>query len=253
MPTTAPEVVLFPGIDELLTGAGTLTAFQPICELASLRERGAEALVRHSLSILSPDALFDYVGRKGRIADFDLTLIGRHLAHAGVHRPEGLVFLNVHPHTLGDDRLVGVLFESAIGNGIGLERIVLEITEQSSIPAGGAPLYALRSLVAGGVRLALDDVGSAYSHFSLLEHVEIHFMKITQLFGRDLAANAPRRRVVRNLARLAEDFGMEVILEGIDCEVTIAEALDLGVTLGQGYHLARPVVSPSVFPRAARG
>lgn len=238
---SAERVAAFPSIDELLGGKGLGTAFQPILELTDGEVHAVEALARHSVSIVTPDAMFDYANRKGRTPELDLLLMAQHLRHGGAALTEGLLFVNLHPDTLvAHERVVPVLEKASKESGFPLSRLVLEITEQASIPAGRGPLEALSALVDRGVRLALDDVGSAYSHFTLLEHVPVHYMKLTHHYGQDLASNPARRRVVRNLVRLARDFDMDVILEGIEHTDTVAEALALGIRYGQGYALARP-------------
>ena len=100
-----------------------------------------------------------------------------------------------------------------------------------------ANLQDLRTL---GVRFAIDDFGSAYSHLALIEKIEPAFLKVSQDFGTDFEKIEAREKIVRNVQSLARDFGARVILEGIESGATAAAARERGLAFGQGYHFGRP-------------
>jgi len=114
------------------------------------------------------------------------------------------------------------------------------VTEQASIK--DTPLFiktveALREL---GVRFAFDDLGVAYSHLTMIDKVRPSFLKVSQDFGTGFETDSTKRKIVMNLLSLANDFGCELILEGIEDLSTARAAQDLQIPLGQGYLFGRP-------------
>ena len=70
---------------------------------------------------------------------------------------------------------------------------------------------------------------------------------------RDIDTDPVKRTIVRNTLNMLRDLGVEPVCEGVE---TLAEhdvLRDLGVTLMQGYLLAKPAVetlTPVAWPRA---
>jgi EAL domain-containing protein (putative c-di-GMP-specific phosphodiesterase class I) len=91
-----------------------------------------------------------------------------------------------------------------------------------------------------GLRFALDDHGSAYSHLSLINRIKPSFIKMSQTFGTDFENDPTKERIVRHTVSLARDFGCEMILEGVESAETARAAALIGVTLAQGFHFGRP-------------
>ncbi|MBF0220432.1 MAG: EAL domain-containing protein, partial [Gammaproteobacteria bacterium] len=53
--------------------------------------------------------------------------------------------------------------------------------------------------------------------------------------------NAKDMAVVRAVASMCQEIGMEVVAEGIETEEQLATVSNLGINEGQGYLLARPM------------
>jgi EAL domain-containing protein (putative c-di-GMP-specific phosphodiesterase class I) len=234
---------IVPTIDDVL-GSGAMTVqFQPIVSLAGERPVGFESLARLPGAPLfsSPELLFRYAARKGRIVELDLACLARSLeAGAPLTRTHWL-FINVHPTVfIRGDLLTDVVSRTAARFDVSLSRLIIEITEQQQLvdrpPVIGA-MHRLREL---GVRLAIDDFGIAYSHLALIEKIRPSFLKVSQDFGTDFEKIHAREKIVRNVMALARDFDAEVILEGIESAATAAAARDIGLTLGQGFHFGAP-------------
>src|SRR6185295_9295354 len=127
--------------------------------------RGFESLARYDAPspISRPDLLFTYAERKGKVTEREIACTQRTF-RAARDLPNGaLLFMNVHPAALQPEYLNCVV-ESAERNGVALDRVVIEITEQQPIRENAALFDVLEGIRARGVRFALDDVGVAYSH-----------------------------------------------------------------------------------------
>ena len=249
---TSGSKVILPTIDDVLAGEPRINpVFQPIVDLTAgvPRAFAFEALCRiqtHSL-LARPDLLFEYASRLKRVVDLELATIRRSIENAAALAGDALLFFNVHPASLTEgDRFAGTLIGCADENALKLDRVVLELTEQQAIRDDDALISTLASLRTRGVRFAFDDVGSAYSHLSIIDQVRPEFLKVSQQFGSDFEVDPTKGKVVRNLLALASDFGSELILEGIETAATARAARDLGITLGQGYYFARPALAENL-------
>lgn len=237
-------VMSAPALDEILISASLRPVFQPIVAL----QEGAQTVAYESLAryrsdsiFHTPDLLFRYAARKRRTADLELACAKSTLRAAGNLPGDPTLFMNVHPDVFRHaGKLLATLRKAAAENGMPLSRVVLEITEQGPMPACPAVWSILDELRDLGVRFAFDDVGVAYSHLPLIEHVKPSFFKISREFGSGFEADANKLRIVRNIVALAADFGCDVILEGIEEESTAIAATTLGIRYGQGYHFGRP-------------
>ena len=120
------------------------------------------------------------------------------------------------------------IFSQARAAGVGLDRLVLEITEQGSLINTPAVIKTLNDLRAQGIRFAFDDVGVAYSHLPLMDEVRPSFLKVSQHFGTGFEKDPTRTKIVMNLLSLATDFNCDLILEGIQDESTATMAAPIG-------------------------
>jgi EAL domain-containing protein (putative c-di-GMP-specific phosphodiesterase class I)/ActR/RegA family two-component response regulator len=245
-PTRDSKAVVMsaPALDEILASPSLRPFFQPIVAL----QDGAQTVAYESLArfrsdavFRTPDLLFRYASRKRRTADLELAC-AKSTMRSAVNLPgEPLIFMNIHPDVFRNGgRLLDTLRTASIENDLPLSRVVLEITEQAPMPAAPAVWSLLDELRFLGARFAFDDVGVAYSHLSLIEHIKPSFFKISQAFGSGFESDANKLRIVRNIVSLAGDFGCEVVLEGIENESTAMAATTLGIHYGQGYHFGRP-------------
>jgi EAL domain-containing protein (putative c-di-GMP-specific phosphodiesterase class I) len=119
------------------------------------------------------------------------------------------------------------------------EEVVLELTEREAV----RDLDRLREVVATyraeGFRFALDDVGEGYSTFDALATVIPEFIKVAGKLTRQARARGPRA-AIEALVTFAASTGAQVIAEGLESEDQVLAVRRLGVTLGQGFVLARP-------------
>ena len=237
-------------LDDILRSDALRPQFQPVMRLGPAPfVFGYEALARFRADspLRDPEVLFKYASRKHRVVELELACIARALHDGAALAKKGLLFINVHPDVFAS----GASFRDTIVSqaervGVALDRVVLEITEQSSLAHTPGVIKTINDLHALGIRFAFDDVGVAYSHLPLMDAVRPSFLKVSQHFGTGFEKDPTRMKIVMNLLSLANDFKCDLILEGIEDESTATMAAHLGIPLGQGYFFARPG-DPSAF------
>ena len=70
---------------------------------------------------------------------------------------------------------------------------------------------------------------------------------------RDIDTDPVKRKVVKHIVRMLEDLEIEVICEGVETKGELEALSGLGVSLIQGYALAKPSfrsLAAPTFPRA---
>jgi len=212
-------------------------AFQPIVAPSRRTVFAYEALVRSDEPTLSmPTDLFRAAERLGRVAELGLD-IRRKVAEALPRAPSDvLVFVNVHPLNLNDEQLYspsGPLSRVAA-------RIVIEVTERASletIPDIHGKVAALKSL---GFRLALDDLGAGYAGLGALTQIEPDVVKIDMSLIRDVDAHPTKQTVIRSMATLCRDLGIQLVAEGVETAAESSTLAGLGCELLQGFLFGQP-------------
>jgi len=243
-----PAVVPFLNVGELLRRGCLRNVFQPIMRVGDTDARlfAYESLARITNACAAgPELFFRWAEKQEKLIDVELACIENTFRNSGRVPSAARIFVNVHPHFLSaGPKLSDALFDLANVYGVSIDRFVFEITEQGELSDDAATAAGIARIREAGGAFAFDDVGIAYSHLRHLRTVRPEFFKIGQQFGTAFETDPLRRKIVRNIAALAEDLGMETILEGIESRTTAAEAQELGITLLQGYFFGRPASLP---------
>jgi EAL domain-containing protein (putative c-di-GMP-specific phosphodiesterase class I) len=154
---------------------------------------------------------------------------------------------NVSARQLHDPDFVADVVAALADSGLSSDRLVLELTE-SAVLRGQQISRTLHELDGMGIKLALDDFGTGESSLSLLRSFPAAIVKLDKSFvdgieidDGDPAAREAREAVARAVIQLAGALRLDTIAEGIENADQAQRLRDLGYTLGQGYHMARPM------------
>ncbi|HVU00177.1 MAG TPA: EAL domain-containing protein [Polyangiaceae bacterium] len=216
--------------------ASAYLLYQPIVDGRTGSAFGQEALVRsREPGFETPAALLSAAERLDRLPDLG-RLVRRAAAVDFAGSGEGLLFVNLHPADLTDPELYAPNSElHAISS-----RVVLEITERSSIhrvPDSAARVATLRQF---GFRVAVDDLGAGYAGLSSFAHLHPDFVKLDMSLVRDIHRDDTKRRIVAAMTQLASELSMSVIGEGVETEGEGETLRDLGCSCLQGFLYSEP-------------
>ena len=226
------------------------SVYMPIVDLRSGRLLGWEALARGPVEsrFHSPSVLFDFAEEVGSL--FSLERACREQAIRGIGRlgPGELLFMNIHPHTVGDPKFTaGETMRLLKKHGLQPENIIFEITERHPISDFTLFFRTLDHYRSQGYRVAIDDVGAGYSGLWTLGQLRPDFIKVDMSLIRGVDANPINRALLETMVSFADKIGASVIAEGIETETELSSLMDMGVHYGQGYYLARPE-RPKPYP-----
>jgi EAL domain-containing protein (putative c-di-GMP-specific phosphodiesterase class I) len=134
-----------------------------------------------------------------------------------------------------------------------LKGIVIELTEHRTPEAIDEIVPAVQELRRAGAGIALDDVGGGRGALRYARAVEPDLIKLDGDVVRRVHVEPMKRVMVESALAVARDLDTPVVAEGIESSQELELLLRMGVTLGQGYLLARPAVAPgTVSPHVRR-
>ncbi|AWB10332.1 PAS domain S-box-containing protein/diguanylate cyclase (GGDEF) domain-containing protein [Thermodesulfobium acidiphilum] len=120
-------------------------------------------------------------------------------------------------------------------------KIFFEILERTEFAQIEKAIEYLAELKKIGVRLALDDVGSAYSSLLRIKNLSIDKIKLDQSFIRGLEKNPQDLHFVESIFGLARAKGIYFVVEGVETPDIFDALISMGVPLLQGYAIAKPM------------
>jgi EAL domain-containing protein (putative c-di-GMP-specific phosphodiesterase class I) len=212
-------------------------AYQPIVRASNRTLFGYEALLRSDEKALPhPGAILDAAERLGRLDDLGRSTRAAACAPLTEAPRASALFVNLHSSDLMDDALLSAKSPlSAVA-----DRVVLEITERASLEKVTDVTAKLAELRRMGFRIAIDDLGAGYAGLTSFATLEPEFVKLDMSLVRDIDRNHTKEAVVRSMASVCKELGMQVVAEGVEtaeeCELLVA----LGCDFLQGYFLAKP-------------
>lgn len=211
--------------------------YQPIFSLRDGTIYAYEALLRSGHeSLRSPPELIDAACALNRAADLDHQVC-RLVAIDTATLPAGtLVFVNLLPQSLGDDRLKEGLDHLAPNAA----RVALEITERAQVDPDldlGSELANLRSC---GFRIALDDLGAGYAGLTSFAALRPDIVKFDVDLVRGIHRAETSSRLVASIIDVCHDLGVLTVGEGVETTDELLHLEGLRCDLVQGFGLARP-------------
>jgi len=221
--------------------------FQPKVSLASRDLVGVECLARWehpAHGTVAPEdfvAVAERTGQLGRLTELVLREgLRRCKEWADAARPLN-VAVNVSLRSLLDldfaDRLAELLAEFEVAPG----QLTLEITEHGVLGDSDRPLPTLLRLRSLGVRLSVDDFGAGYASLSYLRKLPVHEVKIDRAFVQGMATDPGDLAIVQAVVDLSRHFGLVVVAEGVESEMTLGLLEEMGCDIGQGFLFSRPL------------
>ena len=227
----------------LLWADGLRVFYQPVLDLASNRIVGIEALARlenNEGAILLPKEFLPQFTLEDQRMLTQL-MLSQAIAELAVLDAAGhalWVSVNVTPELLLSGTCLSCLDGILTAGNIDPSRIVLEILEGSDFLSMDEARERILDIKELGVRVALDDIGSAYSSLLRLKNLPIDEIKLDQAFVHTLRADPNGLYFIQTLLDLSRSLGVSFVAEG--CETAdVLDALNvLKVPMVQGYAIA---------------
>jgi EAL domain-containing protein (putative c-di-GMP-specific phosphodiesterase class I) len=212
--------------------------FQPIVHAGNRARFGYEALLRSKdRSLPHPGAILDAAERLEKITTLGRAVRAQCAKVIADSPPErGIVFINLHLLDLFDKQLTSPFSPlSKVAS-----RVVLEITERTSLEGQHDVRYRVAELRELGFRIAIDDLGGGHARMGTFTPLDCDFVKLDMSLVRDIDKHPMKQRLVRSVTDLCKQQGIKLIGEGVETEAEEKVLVDLGCDYLQGYLIAKP-------------
>lgn len=227
---------------------------QPTVTLPERRPRYFEALTRirtKADSLILPGSYLPVAETSGMMPLIDNVLLVKSvqtLRRLGADSRIKGVFCNISVTTLLDPEFFPELVEFMEENSGLSESLIFEVSQPAILGLSTDELGALDTLGALGYGFSLDHVADLDVDFSSLRDRSFRFVKIdAKTFLHDMEAKGSAFSA-SEMKRALDDFDMKLIVEKVEDEGQVAQLLDCGVELAQGYLFGRPKpMSPALF------
>ena len=217
--------------------------YQPIYQLESGKLEGFESLLR----LRRPDGSVDsFLELLGVAEDTGLSItLGREtmdmvcrqlqIWSEGIAPHDLTITLNLSERQFFHPHMVTQLKKVLDANAVDPAQLLFEITEGTLNQNPEASAAVLKAMAECQVRIAVDHFGSRFAPLNHLARLPIDVVKISpKLIA---AAVAPGRdaSVLESIIRLGNEFGMQVVAQGIETSEQLDALNRMGCELGQGH------------------
>jgi len=219
--------------------------YQPLFNLKTKRIEACEALLRwphHARGMVSPAEFIPVAEEMGLIVEIGNQVLYQACLECRRWPGDTAVTVNLSSIQFDRSNVPALVRETLAATDLPAHRLELEITESALLQNNKRIRADLSRLAEFGVRISLDDFGTAYSSLSYLHSFPLHKVKIDQSFLQGLGDDERRVTLLRGITRLSAQLGLRVVVEGVET----AEQLELlaaedSIDEVQGYLLCRPM------------
>jgi EAL domain-containing protein (putative c-di-GMP-specific phosphodiesterase class I) len=219
----------------ILDAAAVRVALQPVIELPTGATVGSEALSRFGGRVPT-DRWFKAASKYGYGDELERLCLGAALDLLPTLPPEQFLAVNISPAALADPGVLNLL-ETAE-----LRRVVVEITEHEAVENYAITRVVLGRLRAAGARIAVDDTGAGFASLRHVLMLQPDVIKLDLSLTRDVDVDRRQQALVRAVTAFSAQVGATVLAEGVETQAQLDTLREIGVRLGQGWHLGVPVL-----------
>lgn len=227
-------------------------AYQPICDLLTLRPHHFEALIRFDPATdgLTTFETITFAEQVGLIADLDLAMCRKVLGELKEFNRGGhyyVVAVNLSAQSLASAKFLGQLSALLEAELEVTRSIIFEVTESASVPNLAVLNAAIQGLRAAGHLICLDDLGAGEAAFRYLGQLDVDVAKIDGQFVRGSVGSPKGRALLKAMAGVCRDLGVMTVGEMIEDEAQVNIARECGLHYGQGYLFGKPSANIAAF------
>ena len=223
--------------------------YQPIVNLDTREVTGFEALMRwrHPKLGLIPPANFIPIAEKtGLIVEMGEWALHRACQDATSWPGKMKVTVNLSALQFADSDPAEMTAAALARTGLAADRLEFEITESVLMRNEERTLEALGKLRRLGVRIALDDFGTAFASLSYLRKFAFDKIKIDRSFIRELCERKDCVAIVNAVTGLAKALEIGAIAEGIETAEQLEKVKFAGCREVQGFYFSHAVPAAEV-------
>ena len=233
--------------------------YQPVVDVNTNKIVSAEALIRWKhpeRGMVSPALFIPALEESGRISGLDFYVIKQvHSMLKRRHeRGETVVPVSVNLSWMDfyDEEIMNWILNKPENDFVSNQLMRFEITETSYAALGENRDSVLASMRQKGLKILLDDFGSGYSSFGMLQTYSFDILKIDRSFVSKIQTNPKTKSVIHCIIEMAHEMGMHVVAEGAEEKAEVDFLGENGCDYIQGYYYYKPM-NQQEFERVLKG
>jgi EAL domain-containing protein (putative c-di-GMP-specific phosphodiesterase class I) len=243
-PYANEEMAALPPADQLVVH------YQPVISLRDGSVVGFEALVRWQhpeRGLLYPDSFLAYAEETGYVEVIDRWVRDHAVRQLAAWQREFprdsplWMSVNISASDILDPELFQSIADVLATSDVDPATLVIEITESVLLDDTEVTMNFLTKLNEIGVRLALDDFGTAFSSVSYIRRFPFDHLKLDISFTAEITTSVRSRILVEEIWHMSDSMEMMGIAEGIEQHDQLTALVDIGFEFGQGYLFSQAV------------
>ncbi|GGN32491.1 MULTISPECIES: putative bifunctional diguanylate cyclase/phosphodiesterase [Marinomonas] len=227
--------------------------FQPKVDLMTERCVGMEALLRWNdaeLGCVSPAEFIPIAEQTGVILPLGEWVFEQTFRHILEWQKQGIavppIAINCSAAQLKRADFLMKLLALLEKYQIDPSLLEVEVTESILIEDATICAELLNEMSHLGIKLAIDDFGTGYSSLSYLKDLPFHYVKIDQVFIRNIVNDKSHAALTNAIISLSHSLNLKVIAEGITSLEQLALLREYGCDIGQGYLFSKALGADSL-------
>ncbi|MGH7504682.1 MAG: EAL domain-containing protein, partial [Longimicrobiales bacterium] len=160
------------------------------------------------------------------------------------HPYEGLdlaIHVNLSPRQFIAPELLANLDEIVAASGVDAAMLRLEVQEQTLMQNTDLATSLIAKLAQRGVRVVIDEFGTALSSIAFLQRVPVAAVKIDRAYIGALDRDPYSLGVVETVLALARSLSVDAIAGGVETLEQLQALRALGARQGQGHLFSEPL------------
>lgn len=230
-----------------------LLYYQPQINLSTGEIDGVEALIRWlhpKKGFIPPMEFIPFAEETGYIYNIERWVLQKAFKQrnlwADKYNKDIKMSVNLSGKSIMQPEAVEVISKIVKRRPSALKYFSLEITETAVMANLKNAVENLEKIKELGVEIALDDFGTGYSSLTYLKKLPIEVLKIDKSFTDFVSGEKADEIIVESVIKLAQNLGLDIVVEGIETGEQLQFFKDHGCNIGQGYLFSKPLPSSEV-------
>lgn len=224
--------------------------YQPVIDTKTGKIASAEALIRWihpDKGFISPALFIPVLEENGHISELDFYVLKKvwQFINDRCENNKFVVPISVNLSWMDfydEIMMEKILKEMDRFRENGREHMArFEITETSYAAIRENRSGILESLRIKNAKILLDDFGSGFSSFEMLQDYDFDILKIDMSFIRKIGENPKTKSIVHSIIGMAHEIGIKTVAEGVETEEQVSFLRQSGCDYIQGYYYSKPL------------
>ncbi len=222
--------------------------YQPQYNIGTKQISGFEALIRwrHPKDgLIYPANFIPNAKENGLIIEIDKIVMKKAMKQFSTWHKKGLnpgtLALNLMMKQLNKDDFIPMLIQTMKDLDFNSKWLELEVKECQVMDNPQNSIKKLKKLSELGVKIAIDDFGTAYSSLAYLQKLPLDKLKIDKSFILNLLSSEDDKAVTKAIIALAQSLNLKIVAEGVESESQKEFLQENGCNDVQGFLFAKPL------------